>query len=106
MSTLFATLKALGEVVFLVTAAPVVMALAIAALACNDLLTRFRRKGPLPSDEAVPSRTVSVVIPSWNGREHLERNLASVLDALAGNPGHEIIVVDNASTDATAEFLR
>ena len=106
MSTLFATLKALGEVVFLVTGAPLVIALAIAVLACNDLLARFRRKSSLPSDEAVPAKTVSVVIPSWNGREHLERNLASVLGALADNPDHEVIVVDNASTDGTAEFLR
>ena len=106
MSRLFATLRALGEVVFLVTAAPVVITLAIAALACNDLVMRFRRKGPLLPDEAVPAKTVSVVIPTWNGREHLERNLPSVLDALAGNPDHEIIVVDNGSTDGTAEFLR
>ena len=106
MSTLFAALKALGEVVFLAAAAPPLIVLAIAALAFNDLLMRFRRKSPLPADEAVPSKAVSVVIPTWNGREHLERNLPSVLDALAGDPSHEIIVVDNASTDGTAEFVR
>jgi len=106
MSTLFAALKALGEVVFLVVAAPLLIVMAIAAMAVNDLLARFRRKCALPPDQAVPSKTVSVVIPTWNGREHLDRNLPSVLDALAGNPDHEIVVVDNASTDGTAEWLR
>ena len=106
MSALFAALKALGEVVFLVVAAPLLIVMAIAAMAVNDLLARFRRKCALPSDQAVSSKTVSVVIPTWNGREHLERNLPSVLEALAGNPDHEIVVVDNASTDGTAEWLR
>ena len=106
MSTLFAALKALGEAVFLAAIAPLLICAAIAMLAFSDVLTRFRRKSSPPSDEAVPSKTVSVVIPTWNGREHLERNLPSVLDALAGNSDHEIIVVDNASTDGTADFLR
>ncbi len=106
MSTLFAALKALGEIVFLAAAAPLLIVLTVTVMAFNDLLARVRRKSSLPSDEAVPSKTVSVVIPTWNGREHLERNLPSVLEALAGNPDHEIVVVDNASTDGTAEFLR
>ena len=106
MSALLAALKALGEVVFLVVAAPLLIILAIAVLALNDFLERFWPKSALPSDEAVPSKTVSVVIPTWNGCGHLERNLPSVLEALAGNPDHEVVVVDNASLDGTAEFLR
>ena len=43
---------------------------------------------------------ISVVIPSRNGGELLDRCLPRVYDA------DEIIVVDNGSTDGTADFLR
>jgi len=49
---------------------------------------------------------VSIVIPTWNGREILERNLPSVRAALrAYAPGGEAIVVDDGSTDGTAAWL-
>ncbi len=48
----------------------------------------------------------SVVIPNWNGRDLLERYLPSVVEALAGNPENEVIVVDNGSTDGSADFVR
>ena len=46
---------------------------------------------------------VSVVIVTWNGLRHLQR----CLPALAGQPGveFETIVVDNGSTDGTAEWI-
>jgi GT2 family glycosyltransferase len=49
-------------------------------------------------------RAVSVVIPSWNGRRWLPGCLAS----LAGQSvtAHEVIVVDNGSTDGSLEHLR
>jgi GT2 family glycosyltransferase len=49
---------------------------------------------------------VSLVIPTWNGREILERNLPSVraaLEAFAG--GGEAIVVDDGSRDGTVAWL-
>jgi GT2 family glycosyltransferase len=46
------------------------------------------------------------VIPNWNGRELLEKYLPSVIAALEGNPENEIIVVDNGSSDGSAEFVR
>ena len=46
---------------------------------------------------------VSVVIVSWNGREHLERCLASV--AAQQGVAAETIVVDNASTDGTSALV-
>ena len=48
---------------------------------------------------------VSVVIPSRNGKELLERLLPEVA-AQIGRIGGEIIVVDNGSDDGTADFLR
>ncbi|MFZ5366027.1 MAG: glycosyltransferase family 2 protein [Patescibacteria group bacterium] len=44
---------------------------------------------------------VSIVIPNWNGRKLLEKNLPSVL---ATKPA-EVIVVDDASPDNSNEFL-
>jgi hypothetical protein len=44
---------------------------------------------------------VSVVVVSYNAREHL----ATCLDAVTGR-GHEVIVVDNGSSDGSAELVR
>jgi GT2 family glycosyltransferase len=47
---------------------------------------------------------ISVVIVTWNGRQHLDRCLSTVAAQL--DVRTETIVVDNASTDGTAEYLR
>lgn len=47
--------------------------------------------------------TISVVIPSYNGLTHLKSHLPSVLAQL--QPGDEIIIVDDSSTDTTIEWL-
>lgn len=47
--------------------------------------------------------SVSIVIPNWNGREKLEKNLPSVLEVEGVD---EIIIVDDASTDSSVEFLQ
>ncbi len=52
------------------------------------------------------SRAVSLVLPSWNGRALLERNLPSVREALAAHPaGGEAIVVDDGSGDGTSAWI-
>jgi N-acetylglucosaminyl-diphospho-decaprenol L-rhamnosyltransferase len=48
---------------------------------------------------------VSVIIVSFNARQHLERCLQALHDAPPAS-GHEIIVVDNASTDGSAAAAR
>jgi GT2 family glycosyltransferase len=45
---------------------------------------------------------ISVIIPNWNGRKLLEKNLPAVL---ATKPD-EVIVVDDASPDESNEFLK
>src|SRR5690349_16150511 len=45
-----------------------------------------------------PPLDATVVIPSWNGRERLLNAVASLASA-------DVVVVDNASTDGTAEAL-
>ncbi|HEY6507591.1 MAG TPA: glycosyltransferase family 2 protein [Vicinamibacterales bacterium] len=52
----------------------------------------------------MPLPDVSIVIVSWNGREHLDACLRAV--AALRDVSAETIVVDNASTDGTAAFLR
>ncbi len=47
---------------------------------------------------------VSVVIPTYNGRDSLEKHLPAVLACL--RDGDEVIVVDDASTDNSVEFLK
>lgn len=49
--------------------------------------------------------TVSVVIPTYNGRKHLEANLPSLLEATRGRGNLEVIVVDDGSADGTRESL-
>ncbi len=51
---------------------------------------------------------VSIVIPNYNGRSLLEKNLPGVLVACKSwsKTGWEIVVVDDASTDDSVEFLR
>lgn len=79
-------------------------------LAATDLLGWvLRRLAPSAHTErrdAGTPRFVSVVIPSFDGKELLARCLPPLRRALARQPvEHEIIVVDNGSTDGTAEFL-
>lgn len=48
--------------------------------------------------------SISVIIPSWNDAALLEKCLAAL--AAQTRPADEVIVVDNASTDATADVAR
>lgn len=49
--------------------------------------------------------TVSFIIPNWNHRELLSECITSIYDT-AGALSCEIIVVDNASTDGSAELIK
>ena len=48
--------------------------------------------------------SISIVLPNYNGRNLLERNIPSILEALVGID-NEIIVVDDCSSDDSVEFL-
>ncbi|MDX2154745.1 MAG: glycosyltransferase [Bryobacteraceae bacterium] len=82
-----------------------VLAIAALTLALTDLVWvlfgRRREDGCTPPDRSC----ASVVIPTWNARDLLEKYLPSVIAACAANPRNEIIVVDNASEDGTAAWL-
>jgi glycosyltransferase involved in cell wall biosynthesis/GT2 family glycosyltransferase len=98
------------------TLASVPLALAVGVMlivtdAVNRLAHGRRAAAPLPrTDPAGLSRRVaqpvSIVIPTWNGRELLEMSLPPLVAALARHaPGGEIIVVDNGSEDDTRAWL-
>jgi len=60
------------------------------------------------SKAGVPDTSrASIIIPNWNGKDLLEQCLPSVVEAVRSDgEGHEIIVVDNHSTDDSVPFLR
>lgn len=59
--------------------------------------------GPLPSSPIETRPLVSIVVVNYNGADSVERTLSALVgDATA--PAHEILVVDNASTDDSAEI--
>ncbi|MEK7406049.1 MAG: glycosyltransferase [Acidobacteriota bacterium] len=90
----------------LLLASPLLILAPTLALAVTDLLWLLAGRRRKAEDSAPVTRAATVVIPNWNGRELLEKYLPSVIEALAGNPANEIIVVDNGSTDSSAEFVR
>lgn len=52
-------------------------------------------------------KSIAVVIPNYNGRHLLERNLPSVFNALnSANTDFEIIIIDDCSTDSSVAFLK
>ncbi len=50
------------------------------------------------------NKSISVILPNYNGRRLLENNLPSLLKALAGFE-KEIIIVDDCSADDSVKFL-
>jgi len=52
-------------------------------------------------------KSISVVIPNYNGRHLLEQNLPSVYEALNNTKtDFEIIITDDCSTDSSVAFIR
>ncbi len=85
---------------------PFLLLAAALAIASSDLAGALRKKQSAGSGTPPCNVAASVVIPNWNGRDLLAKYLPSVIQALAGNPANEIVVVDNGSDDGSAAFLR
>ena len=101
-----AFLKRLLRAFPLLVLSPFLMALAALALALTDLTWKlFGRRKPVRNG-SIANTAASVVIPNWNGKDLLAKYLPSIVTALAGNPANEIVVVDNGSTDGSADFVR
>ena len=85
---------------------PVLLGLPMAAIAAADILRRLGRRKTLPPSTRPSTDAASIVIPNWNGRDLLEKYIPSIVEATKGNSNNEIIVVDNASSDGSAEYLK
>jgi GT2 family glycosyltransferase/glycosyltransferase involved in cell wall biosynthesis len=75
---------------------------ALYTMAVSAGALRPRRGAPKPAPERPDTPGVSVVIPSRDGRELL----AAQLPAIVAEAPEQIVVVDNGSSDGTAEWLR
>lgn len=91
------------------TTAAVVGLVLVAAVAFVDLVwwpVVLLRRRPWQL-RARDVRSASIVTVTWNGKHHLEGLLPSLRAAIAEHGGdHEVIVVDNGSSDGTVEWLR
>ena len=80
----------------------------VALLWIGVLRHRIRNEKPLPESGDLPP--VSVLICAHDEGYHLERNLPHVLaqryHGADGAPAYEVVVIDDASTDRTAQVLR
>jgi GT2 family glycosyltransferase/glycosyltransferase involved in cell wall biosynthesis len=67
------------------------------------------RPSGLPSSPQPPAAsrepTVSVIVVSWNGREHLSDCFSSILASEYPRERIEVICVDNGSTDGSSDFV-
>lgn len=85
---------------------PLLILIPMAAITIADLCWSFAGRKRLSPESRPDTSRASVVIPNWNGRDLLEKYLPSVVAAMSRHPGNEVIVVDNASTDGSAEFIK
>ena len=99
-------LKRLLKALPLLLLSPFLVAGSVLAIAFTDIFWILFGQRQQPQDSTVDLAAASVVIPNWNGRDLLERYLPSVIEAMAGHPRNQIIVVDNGSHDGSAQFVR
>ncbi|HWE51624.1 MAG TPA: glycosyltransferase [Bryobacteraceae bacterium] len=85
--------------------APLLLLLTAVAIAACDLLWLLAGRRKRASNKMPDRAAASLVIPNWNGKDLLERFLPSWVAAIAGHPGSEVIVVDNGSTDGSADWI-
>jgi GT2 family glycosyltransferase len=85
---------------------PILVGVPYLLILITDLLRKLSPKQPLPKSTRPNTTAASIVIPNWNGRDLLEKYIPSILEATKNNAANEIIVVDNASEDGSAKFLK
>ena len=92
--------------VVLLLVSPLIWLLSAVAVLLTDVVW-WLAGTPAPRRDTLPdAHAASVVIPNWNGRDLLAKYLPGVVEAMAGHPDNEVIVVDNGSQDGSAEFVR
>lgn len=86
--------------------APLLLTVAALALAATDLAWLIAGRRRQPVNTRPETRAASLVIPNWNGKDLLERFLRSWIAAISNHPASEIVIVDNGSTDGSADWIR
>lgn len=81
---------------------PLLIGAPAAAFYLLDLFWKIFGRTRLAPSTKPDNRKASVVIPNWNGRDLLAKYIPPLIEAMGSN---EIIVVDNGSTDGSAQFL-
>jgi O-antigen biosynthesis protein len=92
--------------IVLLLISPFLVGVPILVFAVEDLLWLIFGRRRVATSGSIRKDAATVVIPNWNGRDLLDKYLPSVIAAMSGNPDNEIIVVDNGSSDQSAEFVR
>jgi GT2 family glycosyltransferase/glycosyltransferase involved in cell wall biosynthesis len=93
---------------FIILVIPLVFGIVVSIFVA-DLVSYLSHQGDSEDDDFGRPDTdkASIIIPNWNGRELLEQCLPSVIEAVRSDgESHEIIVVDNHSTDDSVRFLK
>ena len=101
-----AALRRLLTAIPLLVVSPFLIFVPLIALAVSDALWRLAGRRRTAPDTAPDASAASVVIPNWNGRHLLEKYLPPLIEATRQNARNEIIVVDGASSDGSAAFVR
>jgi GT2 family glycosyltransferase len=92
---------------YLVVLLPLDLIVAV-GLTLVDLVSIPLRWLPRPARSSTsPKRQATIQILNWDGRHLLEQCLPAVLEAVRmTGAGHQILVVDNGSTDGSVAFIR
>lgn len=72
---------------------------------CNSLEPYHLMKTHTPNTILTVSTTILAVMINWNGKPFLQKSVATVLNELQDAVG-KLLIVDNASTDGSVEFLQ
>jgi sugar transferase (PEP-CTERM/EpsH1 system associated) len=100
-------LRSLARILITLLLLPLLLAVGLILIVFNLVasLTDFTRRR-LPPDRAPKSGPASIIVLNWNGKSLLTEGLPSILRAVQvdGRP-HEVMVVDNGSTDGSLEYL-
>src|SRR5438552_5859488 len=79
----------------------------VLGLLFGEFCASLRRSVRPPLLDNEGNKTAAVVIVNWDGMHLLSECLPSVIDAVNYAGGkHEILIVDNGSTDGSVEFLK
>ncbi len=96
----------LGSITLLLTP---FLALLAAVLLLLNLIDRLAKRGRQPATfrDLPPDPLASIIVLNWNGKDLLAQGIPSVIEAVVRDARpHEILVVDNGSTDGSVEYLR